>query len=78
MWVIVKNLERFLEPVSFYIEILKNPQAGLDWHGEVEEENSHQPIVLILPGFHSALNFSWWLDVKLNFTSLSHIYMLFS
>ena len=43
----------------------------MDWHGEVEEENSHQPIVLILPGFHSALNFSWWLDVKLNFISLS-------
>ena len=53
---------------------LKIPQAGLDWHGEVDEENSQQPIVLILPGFllfHSALNFSWWLDVKLNFTSLS-------
>ena len=55
---------------------LKIPQAGLDWHGEVDEENSQQPIVLILPGFfyllfNSALNFWWWLDVKLNFTSLS-------
>ena len=35
-------------------------QAGLDWHGEVEEVKS-QPIVLILPGLH----FSQTLPVQL-------------
>ena len=65
---ITDEQEQGLLPTFLFLQFSQNElqtleQAGLDWHGEVEEAKN-QPIVLILPGPDNSINRIFDLEIN--------------